>query len=209
MMSLRPFSAGSSPQARGTHAADDGQDVQHRLIPTGAGNTSAGKRNQSERAAHPHRRGEHRQSKIAAAIFDGSSPQARGTPEDATSAPPPPRLVNCGQGGGSRRGEHCTPTASLSSTDGSSPQARGTLLTERPSPSARRLIPTGAGNTCCWSPTGCTTPAHPHRRGEHAVCAAVSPSMDGSSPQARGTHGISRVADWLHRLIPTGAGNTG
>ena len=78
---------GSSPQARGTRR--DARQVarDHRLIPTGAGNTSVRIAHASASAAHPHRRGEHGGRQACMGAVGGSSPQARGTPCPAPWSP--------------------------------------------------------------------------------------------------------------------------
>ena len=92
---------------------------------------------------------------------------------------------------------------------GSSPQARGTRVHATGAMQGVGLIPAGAGNT--WGPrrTPKPVPAHPRRRGEHGHPGCELGCESGSSPQARGTHPITRSVLGGVRLIPAGAGNTG
>ena len=91
---------------------------------------------------------------------------------------------------------------------GSSPQARGTLSVWEDWPVADRFIPAGAGNTLCRRSALLLLSVHPRRRGEHRRSLIVDASMDGSSPQARGTHLPAEAPDRCGRFIPAGAGNT-
>ena len=70
--------AGSSPLTRGKHATSVNRRVEHGLIPTHAGKTSAAALAGGERRAHPHSRGE---NKVIGQGYDsswGSSPLTRG-----------------------------------------------------------------------------------------------------------------------------------
>ena len=71
-----------------------------------------------------------------------------------------------------------------------------------------RFIPACAGNTrhrpCAPPPL----PVHPRVRGEHLSSTTPSAPMRGSSPRARGTHGIGQDVGIAPRFIPACAGNT-
>ncbi len=70
---------GSSPLARGTHAANLSHVFLTRFIPTRAGNTPGAPRSLSHDPVHPHSRGEHDDALREADHDAGSSPLARGT----------------------------------------------------------------------------------------------------------------------------------
>ena len=71
-----------------------------------------------------------------------------------------------------------------------------------------RFIPAGAGNTTDCRSSRVWRPVHPRRRGEHVAQEPYEFSGIGSSPQARGTRGLTLYSAELSRFIPAGAGNT-
>ena len=128
-----------------------------------------------------------------------------------------------------RRGEHCLVTHIPCEIYGSSPQARGTHLRYLILLLNLRFIPAGAGNTISLTDGTNTVTVHPRRRGEHARKSDIesilgrfipagagntssaeikSREIDGSSPQARGTHRVYACKRGHARFIPAGAGNT-
>ena len=70
------------------------------------------------------------------------------------------------------------------------------------------LIPAGAGNTDACFDASLSAWAHPRRRGEHVDQPEWEKLLDGSSPQARGTHSAHCETLAWRGLIPAGAGNT-
>ena len=213
---------GSSPQARGTRVHVRRRHGGDRLIPAGAGNTTAPRMWTRQQTAHPRRRGEHPSNSSQDRPSNGSSPQARGTREARGVSHAPHRLIPAGAGNTHpsapsqrrrsahprRRGEHCNASTPATTHSGSSPQARGTRGQRRHRRDPGRLIPAGAGNTSSpprWAPS---SPAHPRRRGEHMRVFSSRHSVAGSSPQARGTQEWTQIVSGVARLIPAGAGNT-
>ena len=90
---------------------------------------------------------------------------------------------------------------------GSSPHARGTPRTPTRRAPWRRFIPACAGNATASVSTTATVSVHPRMRGERIVPAADNPVARGSSPHARGTLKLRRLARALRRFIPACAGN--
>ena len=70
------------------------------------------------------------------------------------------------------------------------------------------LIPARAGNTGGQFPRRQTGRAHPRSRGEHHLMQALRLLVPGSSPLARGTHGLYNWLAEVGGLIPARAGNT-
>ena len=153
--------SGSSPQARGTRAAQSPAPDLSRFIPAGAGNTPVSVALMMAVPVHPRRRGEHIVMTEGRIVSRGSSPQARGTPGRNRHRKIYNRFIPAGAGNTSlyiapsitaavhprRRGEHNLVFVVDVAHDGSSPQARGTLLQGANLDGARRFIPAGAGNT--------------------------------------------------------------
>ena len=69
------------------------------------------------------------------------------------------------------------------------------------------LIPAGAGNIRVKTWTYHTTWAHPRGCGEHHRTSSPISGRPGSSPRVRGTCIGSQRSQYLHGLIPAGAGN--
>ena len=216
------YSAGSSPQARGTLIAEDVQDGLRRFIPAGAGNTVAGVAQAAGPAVHPRRRGEHVPIPSGRFIMTGSSPQARGTHYPSTPGVDDVRFIPAGAGNTAaptsgvptsavhprRRGEHFSRERWVPGAPGSSPQARGTLCRLSAYTSTCRFIPAGAGNTRWPIGSDAYLAVHPRRRGEHSRSPYGCRSCCGSSPQARGTLEADSGEHVVTRFIPAGAGNT-
>ena len=71
-----------------------------------------------------------------------------------------------------------------------------------------RFIPAGAGNTPGFPPSARYCPVHPRRCGEHNCACWLCHAYSGSSPQVRGTPGMTAVFFDIKWFIPAGAGNT-
>ena len=152
---------GSSPQARGALHNNDDRRKNPRLIPAGAGSTRRPWTPRSSSAAHPRRRGEHKQLMSTASTAFGSSPQARGAQTRPGVARGLDRLIPAGAGSTEphttgllllgahprRRGEHIASSCSWVMGSGSSPQARGARPAPVLLPLHHGLIPAGAGST--------------------------------------------------------------
>ena len=152
---------GSSPRARGTPDAFDGEVAIARFIPACAGNTLDLYHSRPRAAVHPRVRGEHACCSLLVESGYGSSPRARGTPPRRHDPDLCRRFIPACAGntfGAPRpenmptvhprvRGEHMTDRPAVPFADGSSPRARGThtwaLSLHEPS----RFIPACAGNT--------------------------------------------------------------
>ncbi len=106
------------------------------------------------------------------------------------------------------RGEHITVCHVGTVLSGLSPLARGTHRQWPLSAAGERFIPAGAGNTEPTSPITEPTSVYPRWRGEHTLMSAVSASICGLSPLARGTLPLNTMPPVCGRFIPAGAGNT-
>ena len=202
---LPPFrgdhALGSSPLARGTHAAHPAALPARRFIPARAGNTTWTAWSATATAVHPRSRGEHASFPASTRPSSGSSPLARGTRGGVREVPAGLRFIPARAGNTEARaapsraqavhprsrGEHelGLPTADLAS--GSSPLARGTPDPARRLPGGQRFIPARAGNTRPAIRIGSRRPVHPRSRGEHTAIPRSRRHAAGSSPLARGT----------------------
>ena len=221
-LSVESSPNGSSPRAWGTPSAARTAAIEGRFIPTGVGNTDAPRSPRTQRAVHPHGRGEHDAKKIRDGKIIGSSPRAWGTRAKRPHQRAKNRFIPTGVGNTPAirpasiasavhphgRGEHGRCPHHRKLGHGSSPRAWGTRRPHRQRGQWRRFIPTGVGNT--WSvqavlPSGAV---HPHGRGEHEIRHAERSGAPGSSPRAWGTPGGRRASLAGRRFIPTGVGNT-
>ncbi len=105
------------------------------------------------------------------------------------------------------RGERRFVTAGPPYTPGSSPRAWGTGGHGLPAIHILRFIPTSVGNG--QSPTfqTCTSPVHPHERGERSGSSGCRCEGGGSSPRAWGTDVHKPPGHRSRRFIPTSVGN--
>ena len=91
---------------------------------------------------------------------------------------------------------------------GSSPLARGLLGCGRPHGRDARIIPARAGFTSPHFRSRDRASDHPRSRGVYAPSSARAPSRSGSSPLARGLHGVRARLLGLRGIIPARAGFT-
>jgi len=213
---------GSSPRARGTHRGHHVLAAHRRLIPACAGNTGFLPSPCRAAGAHPRVRGEHQKGGVGKSTTAGSSPRARGTRERFGAHLAGSRLIPaCAGNTTSRststasrtahprvRGEHAYVIDPTEVERGSSPRARGTPGEQHGPVVGRGLIPACAGNTSRGARARSRPPAHPRVRGEHEGLTAEFRRLGGSSPRARGTRVVDRLAGRRRRLIPACAGNT-
>ena len=92
------FAAGSSPLARGAPPASTSHPESNRLIPAGAGSTSARVLACCRSSAHPRWRGEHCGMVATLLSLLGSSPLARGAPQAQSPVKLELRLIPAGAG---------------------------------------------------------------------------------------------------------------
>ena len=214
--------AGSSPLARGTRLAGLGRLAHRRFIPARAGNTTVSPVSRSSLPVHPRSRGEHVELDRNQPSPDGSSPLARGTHLQEQPVLVIVRFIPA-RAGNTRatrrpwlsspvhprsRGEHGPPPRLDEHITGSSPLARGTHDCRAGLLESGRFIPARAGNTRLPGRLARERSVHPRSRGEHAASRSISRYRTGSSPLARGTPLIHRIAPSTHRFIPARAGNT-
>ena len=133
---------GSSPHARGTHAACRIRPGVRRFIPACAGNAISALTETMPGAVHPRMRGERQARRRHNVPPDGSSPHARGTPVCAPSSWRSRRFIPACAGNACTirqsapipsvhprmRGERCRCIEKTVVECGSSPHARGTHL---------------------------------------------------------------------------------
>ena len=167
-------------------------------------------------------RGEHLTKKLGIDDLHGSSPHARGTPTTINPGSVMLRFIPACAGNTTSlsltllpqpvhprmRGEHGGWTLGIHQHDGSSPHARGTPDKRVRVHGRRRFIPACAGNTLTRAGGRSGKTVHPRMRGEHVRRSGVRRRAGGSSPHARGTLPVARLAPKDTRFIPACAGNT-
>ena len=214
--------SGSSPPARGTPYKQRMVMLSRRFIPARAGNTLPAPARPFLIPVHPRPRGEHIRYNPVGTQLDGSSPPARGTHFGGVAVAIESRFIPARAGNTEShetyrrppavhprpRGEHASSYVFPMSVPGSSPPARGTRLRRQCAPLSVRFIPARAGNTPTGPVTASHIPVHPRPRGEHYSTHALSGTVAGSSPPARGTHGAAPRTRLPDRFIPARAGNT-
>ena len=217
-----PWTAGSSPHARGARPVHDRQGPARRLIPACAGSTSSPTFPPTLVAAHPRMRGEHLKGPHSARRRPGSSPHARGAPMHRGHRRTLPRLIpacagsTAGKSGRKpkptahprMRGEHWSVRSRSTDSPGSSPHARGAPGRGYRGSGWLRLIPACAGSTSTQPARVIRRSAHPRMRGEHVHPSGPEPRHIGSSPHARGAHPRIHEPVLKEGLIPACAGST-
>ena len=193
---------GSSPQVRGRPPMTDIDWGWERLIPAGAGQTSARALSFWSWTAHPRRCGADRWESDPGRKAVGSSPQVRGRRRTrrrvAHRSRAHPRRCGADHAG--------VPVEWL--PRGSSPQVRGRLDMLQSSLRGRGLIPAGAGQTAGRRACPAWRWAHPRRCGADVSRSGRLSSHRGSSPQVRGRHVAEVATEADCGLIPAGAGQT-
>ena len=212
---------GSSPHARGTHAARGSRVHGQRFIPACAGNANTSFMGRIHITVHPRMRGERPLGGTLPQNYLGSSPHARGTHVPADFLDFLLRFIpacagNAARGLNSRhrwtvhprmRGERRKINRHSGVAAGSSPHARGTPGEYLLHFVRLRFIPACAGNATRRTSASCFRTVHPRMRGERNRARPIRKSRGGSSPHARGTRNIDTPRVTCSRFIPACAGN--
>ena len=106
------------------------------------------------------------------------------------------------------RGVYVSCPAGESHPRGSSPLARGLHDSAMRRAAAIRIIPARAGFTCSMTRVTCIIADHPRSRGVYALEEDLALCDLGSSPLARGLHGLTYLEVLERRIIPARAGFT-
>ena len=152
----------------------------------------------------------------------GSSPLARGLRTTPASQVVAFRIIparagfTCRARRGSRtpadhprsRGVYTTQPCGVPRRYGSSPLARGLHDSAMRRAAAIRIIPARAGFTCSMTRVTCIIADHPRSRGVYALEEDLALCDLGSSPLARGLHGLTYLEVLERRIIPARAGFT-
>ena len=181
--SLRRFSAGSSPLARGLRQHPRLRRLQGRIIPARAGFTWSPRRSPSRTRDHPRSRGVYAAPPEPAGRRPGSSPLARGLRRRKHLPGRRPGIIPA-------RAGFTRSLISRRGWPGDHPRSRGVyelqfnLLRDGrgSSPLARGLPSSKNQYTLTW-------PDHPRSRGVYEPDALFFSSSEGSSPLARGLRG--------------------
>ena len=216
------ISAGSSPLARGLHAAVPGRYDTAGIIPARAGFTQYGPRGRTEPQDHPRSRGVYLTEIGVPTQSVGSSPLARGLPNREYGMKRSRRIIPARAGFTTMtawtmvisrdhprsRGVYVARRVLSADRAGSSPLARGLLDPETETEACMRIIPARAGFTHLESPSESLLWDHPRSRGVYGVCQGPPMWRWGSSPLARGLR-IQRINIINRpRIIPARAGFT-
>ncbi len=151
----------------------------------------------------------------------GSSPPARGTAVPPVPALEDRRFIPACEGNGCAvapaptrktvhprlRGERPAFACPSIPPSGSSPPARGTAPRSGARHRPTRFIPACAGNGSACASRSAAPTVHPRLRGERSAARLEGLAVNGSSPPARGTVGLSNPAGLPARFIPACAGN--
>ena len=106
------------------------------------------------------------------------------------------------------RGEQLEHKKRRLEAEGSAPLARGTASFSRIDNAGARISPACAGNRSMHDPRIIRIWDQPRLRGEQASAAALSGSLMGSAPLARGTVFESKKVGVVGRISPACAGNS-
>ena len=213
---------GSSPLARGLHAAHSVGGGRRGIIPARAGFTPPPMATAAARVDHPRSRGVYPRRSRSRVRSGGSSPLARGLRGDALPPGHGARIIPARAGFTRRcsawdatppdhprsRGVYTGPVASAAGASGSSPLARG-LHDQGPAEQrGQGIIPARAG----FTPSGGAAlgPArdHPRSRGVYCRPGWAVLCSSGSSPLARGLRGAPTDEARQAGIIPARAGFT-
>ena len=213
---------GSSPLARGLLEIMSHRNKDGGIIPARAGFTLRIRRLGIDTQDHPRSRGVYRWPAGMIVPPSGSSPLARGLREDREGVLVESGIIPARAGFTSgaythdayeadhprSRGVYATNLPQSQVGIGSSPLARGLQKRLRRRIAAGRIIPARAGFTSVGLPRTGTYRDHPRSRGVYWWVGGVRRKFRGSSPLARGLHGL---VDWVGKgkgIIPARAGFT-
>ena len=152
----------------------------------------------------------------------GSSPLARGLPSCQVPTWAPTGIIPARAGFTRRRsavtavspdhprsrGVYLDADGHTDETRGSSPLARGLRVPIHPDRLERRIIPARAGFTGREFSRHCRERDHPRSRGVYIHLGVEDPATAGSSPLARGLHGVNGWPIAQRGIIPARAGFT-
>ena len=161
-------------------------------------------------------------SPISARSAAGSSPLARGLPSQELTVAPKSGIIPARAGFTSRifvrrrrmkdhprsRGVYSREGRRRMVCGGSSPLARGLPRVMWSRKGAARIIPARAGFTVTVNEDILRRADHPRSRGVYICASKKGPSPIGSSPLARGLHGVEVRTGNALRIIPARAGFT-
>ena len=196
------WTAGSSPLARGLPGPTSPTRPAPRIIPARAGFTHLTGTMPAWAGDHPRSRGVYAARSRSCGVRAGSSPLARGLPS-RTAAPPTPPVDHPRS-----RGVYAEAARCGCGFLGSSPLARGLPMEETIMTATARIIPARAGFTHIGTVRVLSWRDHPRSRGVYSMMAAISPSIQGSSPLARGLRDLAGDVVGAVRIIPARAGFT-
>ena len=217
-----PLKIGSSPLARGLLGDVDAEQRAGRIIPARAGFTGGSRPRGALCRDHPRSRGVYTAAAGSAVSGSGSSPLARGLPRPRNLGADVRRIIPAragftadayGDGGGSRdhprsRGVYSRFAFRVFVFAGSSPLARGLHDDDDVPGSALGIIPARAGFTDISESLMACHPDHPRSRGVYSHHCQTPAHVRGSSPLARGLHGVDPGGVLERRIISARAGFT-
>ena len=218
----RSGDAGSSPLARGLLHGVVGPLQLPGIIPARAGFTGRRRRCHSRPGDHPRSRGVYGVECCCGSHGKGSSPLARGLLPRTVRGPGAQRIIPARAGFTPRASSTGKPKSDHHRSRGVySPDSVMTLIVCGSSPLARGLrhvgsgrlhvggiIPARAGFTPRRWRRRRRGPDHPRSRGVYARAFLPASPRAGSSPLARGLHGLAVEVDAALRIIPARAGFT-
>ena len=213
---------GSSPLARGLHAAGVGGGRHLRIIPARAGFTPDDPPGRRRRGDHPRSRGVYRTSISPPFCVTGSSPLARGLQTKGRLQIASIGIIPARAGFTSStwsptwstwdhprsRGVYAVEVVLGQGACGSSPLARGLLPRRRPPPGRHRIIPARAGFTHAGGRHRRRRRDHPRSRGVYRTDGRRRQGAAGSSPLARGLRCSGGALGCGGGIIPARAGFT-
>ena len=213
---------GSSPLARGLHVLAGGAGCDNGIIPARAGFTRRPPGRPRHAPDHPRSRGVYPRPPRGPPSRRGSSPLARGLlrrrpprgdpariiPARAGFTPIPRRRIPAIQDHPRSRGVYPDVFAATYQETGSSPLARGLQGGQVAGADGVGIIPARAGFTEGYHGVRSPGRDHPRSRGVDPPTAVVGGSSAGSSPLARGLHGLGRGHEVVGGIIPARAGFT-
>ena len=193
---------GSSPLARGLRRYCGRVVLCYRIIPARAGFTTLSRRIPGSCSDHPRSRG------VYFSCAWGMILPARIIPARAGFTPMRKFSVLDFRDHPRSRGVYHRKSMGRRAKTGSSPLARGLLRVYRKSSPGTRIIPARAGFTTNSFPHGSISQDHPRSRGVYWFRAKRGLVSRGSSPLARGLHGMEGGTHVQARIIPARAGFT-